>query len=293
MHRGLRAAGALALYLMIGVNSVAAQDTHAGHRKGAPATEAPSGQAQNEKAARDAFERGRSFYDAGAFEQAANAFGEAYRLSGRDQLLYNLYLAQRDANHPAEAAEALRGYLARVPNIDNRSQLESRLAALDAGLARDREAQAQAAAQAQAQADAQAAAAAAAPVAPAPIAPVEPIETKRSNKFWAGIGLISVGGAMMLSSIATGALAHNHQQKLEDDCPGKVCNPDLKSTADSGKTLAHATDGLLFGGLAVAAGGAAVLFLWHGLERVPSSAPPPVTAFCSNTGCMAQTTLRF
>ena len=266
-----------------------AQNTAAGGGSGAPSAVAASAPPSTEKAARDAFERGRVFYDAGAFDQASAAFEEAHRLSGRDALLYNVYLAYRDANQPAKAAEALRGYLAKVPNIENRAQLQARLAALDQGLAREREQQ-----QAQARAVPLVAAPVveAAPPAPAPIEPAASERPARSLRFWAGVSLASVGGALMLSSIATGVLAHSDQQKLKDHCMGKVCDASLKDTADSGKRLAHTTDGLLFGGLAVAAGGAALLFLFGGLERDPR-ATPPVTAACWSHGCVAETTLRF
>ena len=266
-----------------------------GESSGTPAA-AASAPSANEKAARDAFERGRVFYDAGAFDQASAAFEEAHRLSGRDQLLYNVYLAYRDANQPAKAAEALRGFLAKVPSIDNRAQLEARLAALDQGLAQRAQQDARAAEAARAQAPV--VAAAPPPVVATPVA-AEP-SRGRSARFWAGVSLSALGGAMMLSSIGTGVIAHNHQQKLADDCAGKVCDSSLKATADSGKTLAHATDGLLFGGLAVAAGGAALLFLFGGLERDSASArarsdsgPAPLTASCSSHGCAASATLRF
>src|SRR5690606_25712958 len=88
-----------------------------------------------ENQAREAFERGRIHYDNGDFARAAAAFEEAYKLSGREGLLYNLYLAYRDANEQEKAAEALRNYLVKVEVIENRAQLESRLKALEAGIA--------------------------------------------------------------------------------------------------------------------------------------------------------------
>src|SRR5262245_12340695 len=89
----------------------------------------------SETQAREAFERGRIHYDNGDFPRAAAAFEEAYRLSGRDGLLYNLYLSYRDANNQDKAAEALRAYLTKVEVIENRPQLEARLKALDEGIA--------------------------------------------------------------------------------------------------------------------------------------------------------------
>jgi tetratricopeptide (TPR) repeat protein len=94
---------------------------------------APSA-AETEEQARAHFRLGRAHYDNGNFAQAAVEFEEAYRISQRAALLYNIYLAYRDANDTRNAAEALRKYLALEQNIENRGQLESRLAALDKSL---------------------------------------------------------------------------------------------------------------------------------------------------------------
>ncbi|HEY6881201.1 MAG TPA: hypothetical protein VI299_24415 [Polyangiales bacterium] len=256
----------------------------AGVLTGAWSAEA-QGATPEEKAAREAFERGRVYYDGGEFDQAATAFEEAYRLSGRDALLYNLYLSYRDANQQQQAAEALRNYLAKVPNIENRSQLEARLHALDQGLERERrEREAQAAAEATPQPT----------VAPAPApvpVPVEPIAQGRSKKFWAGVGLGAAGGAMMLASIATGVMANGKQSDLDDKCPDRTCDASLKSTADQGKTLAHTTDALLFGGVAVAAAGAVLVVL--DLRASREQKPLALDGECSRSGCMARATVRF
>jgi tetratricopeptide (TPR) repeat protein len=236
----------------------------------------------DEKAAREAFERGRVYYDGGEFDQAAGAFEEAYRLSGRDALLYNLYLAYRDANQQQQAADALRNYLAKVPNIENRSQLESRLHALDQGLAREREERAQ-----REQREVSPVVVATPAPAPAPV-PVAP--EGRSAKFWAGIGMGSAGVAMMLASIGTGVMAKGKQDDLESMCTGRVCDPSLKATADKGEMLALTTDVLLFGGLAVAAAGAVlvVLDLRGGRDRKLA-----FDGDCTRTGCTARAAVRF
>jgi tetratricopeptide (TPR) repeat protein len=243
----------------------------------------------SEKAARDAFERGRVFYDSGQFAQASAAFEEAYKLSGRDALLYNLYLAYRDASELEKAAQALRGYLAKVPNIENRAQLEARLAALEHNLARQREQQGIA--------PVAPVAAVVAPTASAPVEPSAPLPVSapsRSPRFYAGISLAAVGAAAMLTSIATGVLTKKREQKLEDNCDGRSCDASLQDTADSGKRLARTTDALLFGGVALAGAGAALL-VFGGLERPTphTSGRPHLSAACSLDGCVAHSTLRF
>ena len=53
--------------------------------------------AQQEQEARAHFQLGRTLYDGGRFEEAAREFVQAYELSHRAQLLYNIFLAWRDA----------------------------------------------------------------------------------------------------------------------------------------------------------------------------------------------------
>jgi tetratricopeptide (TPR) repeat protein len=256
--------------------------------------ETPASTKANEKAARDAFERGRVFYDAGQFEQASLAFEEAYKLSGRDALLYNLYLAYRDASAQEKAAEALRGYLAKVPNIENRAQLEARLAALEQNLARQHEQQTAVARAPVAPLATPPETAAPAPALPPPTESRTDEPAPRSLRFYAGISLAAVGAAAMLTSIATGVLAKHRQQELEDKCDGRICDASLEDTAASGKRLAHTTDALLFGGIALAGAGAALL-VFGGLERPKTQAAqrPRFSAACSFDGCVARSTLRF
>lgn len=94
----------------------------------------------------------------------------------------------------------------------------------------------------------------------------------------------------MLTSIGTGVMAKGKQDDLEQKCPDRVCDPSLKATADSGKTLAATTDALLFGGLAVAAVGAVlvVLDLRSGRDRKLA-----VDGACTRWGCSASAAVRF
>src|SRR5687768_16190217 len=75
--------------------------------------------------ARGHFRLGREFYGQGRFAEAAKEFEIAYGLSGRGSLLYNVYLAYRDAQDVPNAARALRGYLAAVPDAPDHAHLSS------------------------------------------------------------------------------------------------------------------------------------------------------------------------
>ena len=93
-------------------------------------------QGEDESEARMHFRVGRAYYDSGRFLEAAHEFEEAYRQSDRPQLLYNIFVAYRDAGRLQEAMEALRRYLELVPDAENRDQLTARLAAMERVAAR-------------------------------------------------------------------------------------------------------------------------------------------------------------
>jgi tetratricopeptide (TPR) repeat protein len=254
-----------------------------------------------EEQARAHFRLGRAHYDNGNFAQAGAEFEEAYRISQRAALLYNIYLAYRDANDTRKAADALRKYLQLEKDIENRGQLESRLAALDHALAS--EAQPAAATPAQVATPAPAAAPSQ-PLTPSPLTPVreaapEAPETEpapeaataasapHSSSFpVVPVVLMGTGGAMIATSIVTGLMAVSKQSEWddarktclrEDNCalirPARVT--ELNDIKSSGQTLAVVTDSLLFGGLAVAGTGVALWLLDSGSGE---SARPSATS---------------
>jgi hypothetical protein len=97
----------------------------------------------------------------------------------------------------------------------------------------------------------------------------------------------------LLGALATGVTANKRADDLESACDAdRVCPADLRDTADGGERLARATDALLFGGLAVAAGGATLIVLsvraQKRIEKLPS-----VAAACVRAGCRAALAVRF
>lgn len=258
----------------------------------AQARPAPAADAQAQ--AREAFERGRIHYDNGEFDQASSAFEDAYRLSGRDGLLYNLYLAYRDANQPEKAAEALRSYLAKVKVIENRAQLEARLKALDEGIAQRRATEAAKGEAEAARLQAERERAEQEKAAQAAREEQRKLQAERApeRKWWVvPVAVMGAGGALMAGSLVTGLMANSKANELEDKCVDGNCPPNLESTADSGKTLSIVTDVLLFGGLATAATGGVLLLLKH-RERQAKNTPTANLA-CTHTGCAGNVTVRF
>jgi tetratricopeptide (TPR) repeat protein len=225
---------------------------------------APAAADDAEDKARSHFRLGRAHYDNGDFVKAAAEFEAAFAASQKPALLYNVYLAYRDANDTANAARALREYLTKEKEVENRQQLEAKLRALEAALAAETAA-----------APTPAAPVASQPVEPSPAqaSPPEP-EPATAADFEATaegggegvpvlpIVLMAGGGAMVVTSLITGAMASSAQGELEDGCPTRMsCDPSLADTKDSGETLALVTDVLLFGGIAVAGTGVALFLL--------------------------------
>jgi tetratricopeptide (TPR) repeat protein len=93
--------------------------------------------ASGETQARDAFAAGRTALDEGRSEDALADFREAYRLSGRPELLYNIGMVEERLHHDRPALEAFEGYLEAIPAATNRASVEERIRNLREEIARD------------------------------------------------------------------------------------------------------------------------------------------------------------
>jgi len=251
----------------------------------APEGPAPAGAAEAEAAseaemaaadtvAREHFRIGKTLYEAGRFEQAGEEFHEAYRLSGRSQLLYNVYVAYRDANDFPKAIEALRQYLEEVEEAPDQITLRARLKAMEVAEA-ERQAH-RAAAEAAGRADAEAAA--------------QPDTRTEIERSWVPDVLMYGGAALVLASVGTGIATLSTRNDLDKACnDDKLCPPEEGGKVDKGQALALTTDVLLFSGLAVAATGL-VLRLTGALDK---EREVPVAFGCGPSGCGALVRGRF
>lgn len=238
-------------------------------------------QAEQEKAvslmdeeARQHFQIGKSLYDAGRFVEAAAEFEQAYKKSGRPQLLYNLYVANRDASNWAAAVEALRGYLERVPDAPDRINLRARLSSMEEAATRDAAQKRQIEAEAERRRQAEA-------------APELRTETVRS---WVPVILMGAGGALVVGGGVTALLTKGKTDELETVCDGNACPPAEDDNIDSAQTLAITTDVLLGAGL-LTAGVGAVLFFTGALDE---ERQVPIANFsCGPSACAATLTGRF
>jgi hypothetical protein len=76
------------------------------------------------------FDVAAGYYERGEYESALHEFRSAYQLSRRPELQYNLALCYQQLGRLDEAITALERYLSEVTDIENRANLEVRLANL-------------------------------------------------------------------------------------------------------------------------------------------------------------------
>lgn len=224
--------------------------------------------------ARQHFQIGKSLYDAGRFVEAAAEFDQAYKKSGRPQLLYNLYVAHRDSSNWAQAVESLRGYLEKVPDAPDRINLRARLKSMEEAAARDAEQKRQLEAEAERQRQADA-------------APKTRVERVRS---WVPMILMGAGGALVAGGAVTGFLTKGKTDDLDKSCSGNACPPSEEGNIDSAQTLAITTDVLMGAGI-VTAGVGLVLFFTGALDT--EREVPIASLGCGPAACGASLTGRF
>ena len=148
--------------------------------------------AQDDRA-REIFENGRILYAEGRYEPARLAFEEAYRLSGRHVLLYNIASCHEKLGELQAAVDTLNRYRA-FARADERDELEQRVAALEAELA-------------------------AAPVAsdapaPAPSSPEDPAPRPPFGR--AGLVTAAVGGGVVVVAGTVALVTHQRGLSLRE-----------------------------------------------------------------------------
>jgi tetratricopeptide (TPR) repeat protein len=180
-----------------------------------------------EQDARLHFELGQRHFARGELEEAAEEFEQAYRLSHRAPLLYNIFVAHRDAGRDGDAADALRRYLAADPDAPNRARLEVVLRNLEERAARETGAP---------------------EPSTEPSAPASSADTSRPASSQGGsvdagaIALLSTGGVLLAGALVTGVVALTEGNSLEAMCPGDECPESARGLADEVSALSITTD---------------------------------------------------
>jgi tetratricopeptide (TPR) repeat protein len=184
--------------------------------------------ANDQEAARAHFMAGSAYYEQANYADAVKEFTEAYRLSQRADLLYNIALAYERLEKWDQAIAALNQYLHDKPDAQDRAIIQTRIENLNKRRI-----------------------AALAVVAPAP-PPAPPAPPRKQHVASLVVGGIGVGA--LLASIGTGVAALELQSQLDSVCPARRCpSSQQQGKIDEGGALALSTD------ILIGVGAAAVL----------------------------------
>lgn len=241
--------------------------------------------------ARMHFRVATAYYESGRFAEAAREFKLAHELSKRPQLLYNLFLASRDAGDIPTAAASLRQYLAEAPEVKDREVLEARLVALERIAATPAE---QPIEEQEPEPEPVAAQEAEAPTEEQPAASTAPEEASGTRLNWLPWTLMGSGVALVAGGVTVGYLGVQDEKKLENDCPTPaqctLSDSEVEQLKSDGKFKTTLGDALWIPGAVTAAVGLTLL-IWKPWNK--SDATPRVDVACSSKSCGALVTGRF
>lgn len=217
---------------------------------------------RDDELARNHFESGRAYFSRAQYADAAREFQEAYRLSHRLPMLLNLSRALEEADRDDEAIAALDEWLQRSPADDpSRDEVSERRSRLTLELeARRAEAEAAEARAAQARA-----------ARTATTAETEhPEGGRRSTLRVLGFAGLGLGGASLVTSLATGLRAHSIHGDLEGRCDASgACPADAASDIDRGRALARTSTATTFIGAGAVAAGLVMMLVGGDDEDAP------------------------
>ena len=217
------------------------------------------GQDADQERAKALYSNGKMLFDEGRFTEAMKAWQEAYEMSERPLLLYNIALAQTELKLFKEAIESLYQYRIYAPK-DQQEKLVQQIADLKTKLAEKERLQAL---------EQEAAAKEPVTVVEAPSSSTETTPPKKPKKvaaiaMWGGTALLATGGAVFAAmSAKSGASYETHCAELDEL---NLCTAQADHYYGQQKQLAILADASW--GLSLASGGVA---LWLTLRK-PSKA---------------------
>ncbi len=223
--------------------------------------------AANEQRAKDLFAKGDTAYAEGRYEEALAAFQDAYTLSGRPQLLFNVSNALERLGRYADAVDALERYLASGKAKD-REVVQKRLANLKKRVEEqkketDRLAKEEEERRAKADAERKK------PDGDSPPPPAAPPPPDRPTPV-VPIILLAAGGAALVTGGVFGVLTLSARSDASKGCKdspsGRLCGSDVGSAIDREKTFGIVTDITLASGIVLAGVGVFLLLSGGGKE---------------------------
>lgn len=213
---------------------------------------------EEEERAKAHFLAGQSYYDQASYADALREFNEAYRISQRPALLYNIARCHEALDQYSDAVQMLERYLKEDPTTNDRAAIEARIANLKGRqppvkrVHRETE---------PAQVNPP-------PLQPPTLAPptLAPAPSPRPRRRWTWV-LGGLGVGLLATALGTGVASQLAYNDLGSSCTGNHCDPSQQSKIDRGKSLALATDVLWPVGVAAVGVGVALFFVEGRRER--------------------------
>ena len=253
-----------------------------------PAESVPEA-SNDDEAARRHFRLGQAYYQNGQFPEAATEFEQAYQLSGRPALLYNIYLAHRDALHTRQSYEALRQYLDEVADPPDEDHLRARLHHLEEALAANPDID---------------------PVVQPDVETTNPTPTvdttetpdltvaeEPESSSPVPFVIMGAGGGVLIGGLAAALISRGARSDLDELCAADGACPsdsNWESLRDKGRRSALAADVQIGVGAAAAVSGLVLFFVMRPSdddERASSGDAEAASVRggfgCDATGCMA------
>lgn len=223
-----------------------------------PPTPPEETESPTDREARSLFTAGQEAFAAGNYERALEDFEQAYALSQRAGLLYNIAVTADRMRRDARALEAFRGYLAAEPETERRAEVEARIAFLEQALAEPE------------------------PVDPTPTPP----PPAQGGVHPAGIGVLIAAGALFVSFAIFAGLSTAEDQSLASSCgrdSDRSCTQSQVGTLEAYNLVADIS--WIAGGAAAIAGVILLLVLPPESESpTPASASLRLTPWASPQG---------
>lgn len=222
------------------------------------------------------FRVAQEYYEAERFEDALSEFEEAYRLSPRPALLYNIGLAHERLGHWAQARDTYERFIDEAPDDAHVAAAQERL---------ERSSRRAEAAERDGPDEHD-------------VDDGDPTQASEDDaptpaRVWVGRILVEVGLASGIVSLATGIRAHRIHNDLEDTCPTGICSPDLGSRINKGQRLARTSTALTFVAAAAGIAGLVVLLTGGGDEDEEASEAPQLSIAPTQGGAYASGSISF
>jgi len=230
--------------------------------------------ADDVEAAKAHFAAGSAYYEQANYADAVKEFNEAYRLSRRSDLLYNIAVCYERLGQYDSAIKTLQQYLVDKPDAKDKVTIQTRISNLEK--LRDTTPPPR-------PVETPAPAPSPSAIRPAPtVQPPPPPSIGRKKLWWLGGTIVGGAGVLLLaSSLSTGLAADDHFKDLKTKCMSNVCpsSPTLSTERDTGQALALSSDILLGVGAAATLTGVILLIVQSRRPHAPQHALALPTPF--------------